>query len=129
MLLKKLPHPHLIPRALKPMGKAMVSPWDDPELCLIVIGIGVNSLRMLNRDLRIGIPVNDQQGGVEIPNNVGWCRITDSYAKEESGIELGQGDKGPFREARQEEKLPGNESLQCGIGTIGHNGFHIRVPR
>ena len=84
---------------------------------------------MLNRDLRIGIPVNDQQGGVELPNNVGWCRITDSYAKEESGIELGHGDKGPFREAWQKEKLPGNESLQCGIGTIGHNGFHIRVPR
>ena len=85
MLLKKLPHPYLIPRALKPMGKAMVSPWDDPEFCLMVIGIGVNSRRMLNRDLRIGIPVNDQQGGVEIPNHFGWCRVTDSYAKKEPG--------------------------------------------
>ena len=60
MLLKKLPHPHLIPWALKPMGKAMVSPWDDPERCLIVIGVGVNSLRMLNGNLLIGIPMNEQ---------------------------------------------------------------------
>ena len=51
ILLKKLPNPKLILIALKSMGKAMISTWDDPELSFIGIGIGVNGMRMLNRDL------------------------------------------------------------------------------
>ncbi len=108
------------------MGKAMVSPADNPERCLFGIGVGVNGLRMLKRDLRIGIPMDDQQRGVEIPHDFGRGRIIDSYTQEEPGIEFCQCDKRPFREARKEEKLPGNESFQGGIGTIGHNGFNIR---
>ena len=111
------------------MGKPMVSPWYDPQLCPIRIRIAENCTGVFKGNLGIGISVNNQQGIGEVPHGFGWCRVTDSYPKKKPSIDLGQLDKRPFRETWKEEKLPGNDSLQGGIGTIGHKGLHIRVPR
>ncbi len=112
-----------VPWTFEGMGLAMIRPWYQPQFGRVGIRVGGNLPGVGGGNLRVGLPVDEEQWRLEVLHGVNGCGLVDIQPQQKLGVESRQRHNGPFQWAGEKEELPFHNPAQRCVGAIGHDGL------